>query len=111
MSSLPEPHIHSKNKIEVELDLFNYTTLVSTKDYNFFFGRMYFTSEDGSQNMYVYQLALDTLELKKDKGTDYGLSWKSKGVFTSKLKSLHNALFIAWEFLDIKWEWNLIKIV
>ena len=74
MSSLPEPHIHSKNKIEVELDLFNYTTLVSTKDYNFFFGRMYFTSEDGSQNMYVYQLALDTLELKKDKGTDYGLS-------------------------------------
>ena len=36
MSSLPEPHIHSKNKIEVELDLFNYTTLVSTKDYNFF---------------------------------------------------------------------------
>ena len=72
---------------------------------------MYFTSEDGSQNMYVYQLSLDTLELKKDKGTDYGLSWKSKGLFTSKPKPLHNALFIAWVFLGINWEWNLIKIV
>ena len=62
-----------------------------TKGYNFFFGRIYFTSNDGSQNTFVYQQATDTLELKKDKGTDYVLSWKSKGVFNSKLKPLYIA--------------------
>ena len=43
----------------------------------FFLERMYFTSNDGSQNTFVYQSILDTLELIKDKGTDYNLSWKS----------------------------------
>ena len=62
-----------------------------TKDYNFFLGRIYFTSNDGSQNTLVYQPTLDILELKKDKGTDYVLRWKSKGVFNSKLKSLYTA--------------------
>ena len=38
-----------------------------TKDYNFFLGRIYFRSNDGSQNTFVYQLALDALGLKKDK--------------------------------------------
>ena len=51
----------------------------------------YFTSNDGSQNTFVYQPALDTLQLKKDKGTDYVLSCKSKGVFNSKLKLLYTA--------------------
>ena len=31
------------------------------------------------------------LELKKDKGADYVLSWKSKGVYSSKFKSLYTA--------------------
>ena len=38
-----------------------------TKDYNFFLGRIYFTGNDGSQNMFVYQPTLQTLELKKKK--------------------------------------------
>ena len=38
-----------------------------TKDYDFFLGRIYFTSHDGSQNTFVYQPTLDTLELKKTK--------------------------------------------
>ena len=29
-----------------------------------------FLGDDGSQNMFVYQATLDTLELKNDKGTD-----------------------------------------
>ena len=62
-----------------------------TTDYNFFLGRIYFTSNDGFQNPFVYQPTLDTLELNKDKGTDYILSWKSKGVYTSKLKPLYTA--------------------
>ena len=54
-----------------------------------FLGRIYFTCNDGSQNTFVYQPTLDGLELKKDKDTDHVLSWKSKGVFNSKLKSLY----------------------
>ena len=49
---------------------------------------MYFTSNDGSQDTFVYQLTLDLLELKKDKGTDYVLSWKSNGVYNSKIMPL-----------------------
>ena len=41
--------------------------------------------------MFVYQRTFDTLELKKDKGTDYVLSWKSNGVYNSKLKPLYTA--------------------
>ena len=33
-----------------------------TKDYNFFLGRIYFTSNDGSQNTFVYQPTLDNVE-------------------------------------------------
>ena len=47
--------------------------------------------------MFVYQPKLDKLELKKYKGTDYVLDWKSKGVYHSKPKPLHNAF------------WNSIK--
>ena len=35
---------------------------------------MYFTVNDGSQNTFVYQSTLDTLELKKDEGTGYVIS-------------------------------------
>ena len=38
---------------------------IITKDYNFFLGWIYFTSNDGSQITFVYQPTLDTLKLKK----------------------------------------------
>ena len=41
--------------------------------------------------MFLYQPTLDALELKKDKGTDYVLSWKSKRLYTSKHKRLYTA--------------------
>ena len=37
-----------------------------TKDYEFFLGRICFTSNDESQNTFVCQPILDTLELKKE---------------------------------------------
>ena len=52
-------------------------------------GIIYFTSNDGSRNMFVYKLTLDMLELRKGKGTDYFFSWKSNGVYNSKLKPLY----------------------
>ena len=51
-----------------------------TKDYNFFLGRIYLTRNDGSQNMFAYQLKFNVLELKIDKGTEYIIGWKSKGL-------------------------------
>ena len=50
---------------------------LTKKDDNFSSGRIYFLSNDGSQNTFVYQLTLDMLELKKG-------SWKSKAVYNSK---------------------------
>ena len=41
-----------------------------------------------SQNINVYQPKLWTLESKKEKSTDYDVSWKSKGGHISKLKPL-----------------------
>ena len=38
---------------------------VITKDYNFFLCRIYFTSNDGSKNIFVYQSTFNVLELKK----------------------------------------------
>ena len=63
--------------------------LLVTKYYNFFLGRIYFTSNDGSQNTLF--LSTNTSNFKKDKGTDYVLSWKSEGVFNSKFKLLYIA--------------------
>ena len=53
------------------------TSLIK-KGYNFLLGWIYFTNNDGSQNMFVYQPTLDTLELTKDKSTDYIFIWNKK---------------------------------
>ena len=44
---------------------------LKTKDYNFLIDGIYLTSNDGSQNTFVYQPTVHTLELEKYKGTDY----------------------------------------
>ena len=62
---------------------------VQKKLNKFFLGRIYFASNDGSQDTYVYRPTLNTLKLKKDKSADYVLSWKSKEVFNSKPKPLY----------------------
>ena len=56
-------------------------------------GRIYFIGENGSQNIFVFQPTLDAFELKKDKGTDYVLSWKSKGIYSSKRKQLYTTFW------------------
>ena len=42
-----------------------------TNYYIFFLGRIYFTSNDGSQNTFVYEKTLDALKLKKGKDRAY----------------------------------------
>ena len=72
----------AENKIPDVVDLVNqtdYDAKISGIKQKYFFG------DDGFQNMFVYQPKLDILELKKDKGTNYVLSWKSKGLYNIKL--------------------------
>ena len=60
---------------------------LQTLDLSYFVGKNIF-GDDGSQIMFVYQATLNTLQLKEDNGTGYILRWKSKILYTSKLKSL-----------------------
>ena len=48
------------------------------------------------------QPTFDKLELKKDKGTDYVLCWKSKGVYNSKLKQLDTDFFHSMKLSEYK---------
>ena len=48
---------------------------LQTHDLSYFLGKNFF-GDDGSQNMFAYQPALDMLELEKDKSIDCILSWK-----------------------------------
>ena len=41
--------------------------------------------------LFVHQHSIYLLELKRGKGTNYDLSWKSKGLYTLKLNSLYTA--------------------
>ena len=59
----------NSNKIK-HLEADKKLNILITNAYNFSLRRIYFTSNDGSQNTFVYQPTLDTLGLKKDKGTD-----------------------------------------
>ena len=58
--------IEKLNKIK-KIGVLKKLNSLTTRDYNFFLGRMYFTSNDGSQNTFCYQPTLDTLKLKKTK--------------------------------------------
>ena len=84
---------------------------LTTKDYNFFLGKIYFASSDGSQNMFIYQPMLDSLELKKDKDIDYVFSCKSKGVYNSKLKPLITAFLYSIKLSEYRVGKNSIKIL
>ena len=59
---IEKPPQNKTKYLEVQKEL---NSLI-TKDYIFSLGRIYFTSNSGSQKMFVYQRTFDTLELKKD---------------------------------------------
>ena len=80
------------NKLKNLNELLKKVNLLLTKDYNFFLGRIYFTSNDGYQNMFIYQPTFDMLELRKNKGTENIIGSEWKGVYNSKLIALHGVL-------------------
>ena len=57
----------------------------------FSLGRIYFTSNDGSKNRFVYQPIFYVVELKIEKRIEYINGWKSKSVYNSKLVALNGA--------------------
>ena len=50
--------------------------------------------------MFVYQPTINVLELKNDKVTEYITCWKSKGVYNSKLITLHGAYARSIKYFD-----------
>ena len=90
-NKLPHLNIQITSNKRKHLEVQKKLTSLITKDYKIFLGRIYFASNYWSQNTFFDQPTLDALELKKDKGTDYILSSKSKGAFNSKLKPLYTA--------------------
>ena len=52
------------------------------KKLTFVLGRMYFTSTDALQNMFVYQPTFSTIKYR-DTNTEYVIGWKSKGVYVT----------------------------
>ena len=72
---------------------------LQTHDWSYFFDKHFF--DDGFENRFIYQSTLNTLELKKSKGTEYVIGWKSKVVYTSKLTPLYTHFLHSIKFLDI----------
>ena len=52
--------------------------------------------------MFLYQPTFNTLELQKDKGTDYVIDWKSQVLFESKLLPLTRAFLTNMKYTGYK---------
>ena len=59
-------------------------------DLSFFLGEN-FSGNDGFQNKFFYHPTFNIFQLKEVRGADYVIGWKSKGVYNSKLTSLHTS--------------------
>ena len=71
---------------QIKLKQYQEKIIVSTKDIN---KRIYFTSNDGLQNMFVYQPRFSTMKYQ-DTNTRYVIGWKSKGVYVTDLVPIKN---------------------
>ena len=79
-------HVLAENELN---ELSKKVKLLSTKDYSFFLGRIYFTNDDGLQNMFVYQPTYNVIKYLNT-STEYITSWRSKGVYNAKLIPIKN---------------------
>ena len=62
---------------------------IKIKDYSFFLGRIYFTSNNGLQNMFVHQPRFSTIKYG-DTNIEYVIEWKSEGVNVTCLIPIKN---------------------
>ena len=71
--------------------LSNNVKAMSTKEYGFFFGRIYleYTSADGLKNMFIYQPTLSMIKYHHTRNK-YIISQRSKGVYITKFIPIKN---------------------
>ena len=72
-----------------------------TKDYSFFLGRIDFTSDDGLQNMFVYQPTYNAIKYLNN-SSEYIITWRSKGVYNAKLIPIKNHSLPTIKYLNKK---------
>ena len=77
------------NKLKSLNELSKTIKLLSSKDYGILLGRLYFTSDDGFQNMFFYQTTFNMIKYKNS-SAEYVINWKVKGVYNNKLIALDN---------------------
>ena len=75
-------HILAENELNKLSEKFE---LLSGKYDSFFLGRIYITTDDGLQNLFVYQPKFSVLENKQELDTEYFTSCKSKVLYNYKL--------------------------
>ena len=79
-------HVLVENELN---ELTEKVKLLSREDYSFLLGRIYFPSDDGLQNMFVYQPTFSVIKYLNT-STEYIISWKSKGVYNTKFIPIKN---------------------
>ena len=75
---------------------------------SYFDGKACF-GDDSSQNVFVYQPTIDTLQLKEEIGTNYVLSCKSKEKCISKLEPIYSAFLHSIKLSEYKVGMNFDK--
>ena len=73
-------------------ELLNKFRPISMKGYSFSLGRIYFTSNGGLQNMFVYQPTFSTIK-SQETNAEYVLGWRSKGVYVTDLVPIKKRFF------------------
>ena len=61
--------------------------LVVNNDFSYYHGKNYF-DEDGALNYYVFQPLFKYLEVAHVGNNTYILSWKSRGLYNTKIKAI-----------------------
>lgn len=79
-----DPNLNKK--IEILVTKTRQNNKLEKNDLSYFLGKIFFY-DDRSQNMVVYQPTFGTLQLQKDKCTDYNLNWKSKCLYNVTLSA------------------------
>ena len=63
---------------------------LGTKGYNFFLGRISFTDDDGSQNMFVYQPTFTTMKQVNNNVSIWKSKWKYNNLNSYTILRPHN---------------------
>ena len=79
-------HVLVENELN---DLTEKVKHLSTEDYSFYLGRIYFTSDDELQKIFVYQPTYNVIKYLNT-STECIISWRSKGVYNTKLIPIKN---------------------